>query len=67
MEEDKKVQSSFEKRQVLFQERLEELMGEFEMDIYAANVIMQNGEVLPMIKMADKKVTKKEDEDKSKK
>ena len=67
MEEDKKVQSSFEKRQVLFQERLEELMVEFEMDIYAANVIMQNGEVLPMIKMGDKKVTKKEDGDKAKK
>lgn len=71
-----------EKKQELFQNELNDLMKKYSVNIYSANVVMPNGEVLPMIKIRetgageevkadeDKTITKevnKKDEDTTKK
>lgn len=50
---------TFEQRKDGFQKKLLETMSEFHIDIYAVNVVMKNGEVMPIIKMLD---TAKEEE-----
>ncbi len=67
----------FEERKELFQKDLIALMATHKVDVYPANVVMQSGEVMPMIKMADTEEVKedlmvseeapKEDGDKTKK
>lgn len=52
----------FEERKSGYEEALEKIGEEFGISLYAANVVMPNGEVLPMVKMVD--ITKLEKEEK---
>ena len=58
---------TFDKRRDKFENIIEKAMEECNVELYAANVCMPNGEVLPVLKVTDKEVTKKEDGDNSKK
>jgi len=44
----------FEERKEELEKELIDSMAKFEIEIYAANVCMPNGEVLPVLKMVDK-------------
>lgn len=51
---DKEVESK--KRLREFAEKLNELQKEYFVTVYAVNQVQQNGEVIPIIKIMDKKV-----------
>ena len=53
--------------QQLFEEELEKLQKKYNVLLYAANCMMPNWEVLPLIKMQFSKVDEKKDEDINKK
>ena len=40
---------TFEERKALYEEELIKLGQKYQIDIYPANIVMQNGEVMPMI------------------
>lgn len=48
-------ENDFMERQQKFEKKLIKLQEEFNIGIYAANVMLQNQEVQPMIKMVDTK------------
>lgn len=44
----------FDERKKLFQDELTNICQKYETDIYCANVVIPNGEVIPMLKMQDR-------------
>jgi len=61
---------TFEERKKEFQSGLEELCNRCKIDLYCANVVMPNGEVMPLMKMANtvkEEVIQNKDEDTTKK
>lgn len=45
--------ATFEERRGMLEERLLKMQEELKISLYAANIMMPNGEIQPMIKMAD--------------
>ncbi len=45
---------NFQERKTELEKELTDLITKYEIDIYAANVMMPNGEVIPALKMVDK-------------
>lgn len=43
----------FEERKRKFENDLGKIVAKYNIDLYAANVMLPNGEVMPMIKLAD--------------
>ena len=59
----------FEKRKEKLQEELVKVLKKYSIELYPENMVMQNGEVSPVIKMADTEVSGEvleEDGDKTK-
>jgi hypothetical protein len=52
---------TFEERKKEYEDKIEQTGEELSVAIYAANVVMPNGEVHPMIKLADTNREKKEE------
>jgi len=56
---------NFEIRKEKFDTELGKLIKKYEVSLYAANIVLQNGEVIPMVKVSD--MQSKKNEDKTKK
>ena len=50
-----------------FEKELIELQNKYWVNLYAANVVLPNGEVMPMIKIYQEKAEENKDEDNNKK
>jgi len=57
----------FEQRKNEFEKDLQDLFEKYKLSLYPANALMQNGEVVPVIKTLDLENKEVKNEDKSKK
>jgi len=58
--------NNFKERKQEFEKRLEALMDKYGVRLYPVNSVMQNGEVVPVVKILDVKNKEVEDEDRTK-